>query len=152
METIVKCWKPFTLKDAILNLLNAWEKVSMETIVKCWKPVLEFDEPDEDDIPLSILRERYHPRDINSVVQQTLGMLNMIAPNVNYTATEVLDWNDPSHSEACKAFDTCLIWAERNIHNINDILVLKRLQEVAILRSTQHKTKQTKLTSFFDTV
>lgn len=58
----------------------------------------------------------------------------------------------PSHSEACKAFDTCLIWAERNIHNINDILVLKRLQEAAILRSTQYKTKQTKLTSFFDTV
>ncbi|KAK9746095.1 hypothetical protein QE152_g6359 [Popillia japonica] len=98
----------------------------------------------------------------------------MIAPNVNYTATEVLDWNEdlqadiqdndfeqisseednlvtetpviiiqdndfeqisseednlvtetpviiPSHSEACKAFDTCLIWPERNIHNINDI-------------------------------
>ncbi|KAK9686996.1 hypothetical protein QE152_g36781 [Popillia japonica] len=98
----------------------------------------------------------------------------MIAPNVNYTATEVLDWNEdlqadtqdndfeqisseednvvtetpviiPSHSEACKAFDTCLIWAERNIHNVNDILVLKRLQEIAILRSTQHKTKQTNL-------
>ncbi|KAK9712866.1 hypothetical protein QE152_g24682 [Popillia japonica] len=72
--------KNLTLKDAILNLLNAWEKVSMETIVKCWKPVLEFDEPDEDGIPLSTLTERYHPRDINSVVQQTLGMLNMIAP------------------------------------------------------------------------
>lgn len=76
--------KNLTLKDAILNLLNAWEKVSMETIVKCWKPVLEFDEPDEDDIPLSTLRERYHPREINSVVQQTLGMLHMIAPNVSH--------------------------------------------------------------------
>lgn len=69
---LVDSMKAVTLRDCVMLLEAAWNKVSKDTMAKCWQTVLRFteNEPDlEEDIPLSILKEK-----INSELQQQMEL------------------------------------------------------------------------------
>jgi hypothetical protein len=53
-----------------------------------------------------------------------------------------------SHSDAIKALDLTLQWAENNGLSTEDILNLKRVQETAVLLSLRIKKAQTKITDY----
>ena len=46
-----------TIKDGILHLTAAWEKLSSTVIAQCWRSFLEEEFSDEDDVPLSVFRD-----------------------------------------------------------------------------------------------
>lgn len=71
-EDMTKFLKSLTIKDAILNLSIAWNRLEVDTIRKCWKNILNFDENDDDsdleeNIPLSVLKEKYQNREKESL-------------------------------------------------------------------------------------
>jgi hypothetical protein len=96
---------------------------------------------------------------------------------VQYTSAEILNWNQDnqdvsqnedveeeeeddgipqldnqvivSSKEAIAAFNTCLLWTEQNSNNIEDILVLKKLQECAVRKNLQATRTQSKITHYF---
>lgn len=83
-KCLVESMKALTLKDAIVLLHDAWNRVSSETLAKCWKNILSIVEPDEDEddnIPLSILKEKLNS-EIGSVITSTLNLLESLNPEV----------------------------------------------------------------------
>lgn len=79
-QPIGEALKKLTLKDAILNLAAAWEKLDPTVIAKCWKNLLE-DEEDEDNLPLSILQQKWKEDIVvNDVVEDTITLLRAIEP------------------------------------------------------------------------
>lgn len=68
--------KNVTLKDAILNLVLAWDSLEQSVIEKCWRNILSQD--DEDDLPLSVLRENLRSNVINVTVSEVTTMINSI--------------------------------------------------------------------------
>lgn len=77
--------KMLSLKDAI-NLLNsAWSRISQEILNKGWKNILNLvsdqDDPDEN-IPLSVLRERISPPEIRQLEETAIRLLQALNPQV----------------------------------------------------------------------
>ena len=61
VENASNILKKLSIKDAVIYLSLAWNKVDASTIQKCWKNILSFEEENypEEDITLSILKEKY---------------------------------------------------------------------------------------------
>lgn len=73
--------KNLTLKDAVINLHHAWNRLEQGTIAKCWKPLLYSGvnvNTSEDDIPLSILRDQWN-LEFTVAASETLQTLNNIS-------------------------------------------------------------------------
>ncbi|XP_053960593.1 tigger transposable element-derived protein 1-like [Anastrepha ludens] len=106
---LVDSMKAVTLRDCVMLLEAAWNKVSKDTMAKCWQNVLRFTENEtdpEEDIPLSILKEK-----INSELQQQMklavDLLYEINPQVDYTVSSIQKWNEDfllgNVSNSCEA-------------------------------------------------
>ncbi|XP_065361959.1 jerky protein homolog-like [Calliphora vicina] len=76
-SNLLQSMRNVTLKDAVTLLSVAWNRVSTETLAKCWKNILSLvgnDEDPEDNIPLSILKEKCDT-EINSLMQMSADLL-----------------------------------------------------------------------------
>lgn len=80
-EGICEAIKKITIKDAVINLYAAWSRLDAITISKCWNNILSEEEPDEDDIPLSIWRTKFHQSAVNCT-EEVVQILQAIDPNV----------------------------------------------------------------------
>ncbi|XP_031334645.1 jerky protein homolog-like [Photinus pyralis] len=71
-ESIATALKKITLRDAILHLSSAWDKLTPATIKKCWNVVMPnndvsdnaADDPD-DEVPLNILQQRWRNENVD---------------------------------------------------------------------------------------
>lgn len=76
--------KKITLKDAVLHLAAAWEKLSAQVIIKCWHNILvktNLMAVEEDDLPLSVLQKHLKEKsDTTAVVKETIMLLQAIEP------------------------------------------------------------------------
>lgn len=81
-QPIGEALKKLTLKDAMLNLSAAWEKLDPIVIAKCWKNLLEEEkEEDEDNLPLSVLQQKWKEEGVvNDAVRDTVTLLRAIEP------------------------------------------------------------------------
>lgn len=77
--------KMLTIKDAINLLDSAWSRISQQILNKCWKNILnlvsEQDDPD-DNIPLSVLRERISPTEIRQLENSAVLLLQALNSQV----------------------------------------------------------------------
>lgn len=85
-ENVGEALKKLNLKDAILHLHGAWQKVSTSTISKCWRPILSnnYHYSDEDSIPLSELRILWNNEEIDKIVSDNIALLNTLEPVRNH--------------------------------------------------------------------
>ncbi|XP_066260876.1 tigger transposable element-derived protein 2-like [Euwallacea similis] len=97
-EAIAVALKKISLKDAILHLSAAWDKLDVTVIKKCWKNIFSgFDgdkeNEDEDNLPLSILqlKLRNEKAFVPDAIKDTINLLQEIAP-AEYSAADVEDW------------------------------------------------------------
>lgn len=76
--------KKLTLRDSISFLKSAWDRLETDTIAKSWKSILSFvgnENDPEDDIPLSVLKEKLY-LEINFEVENAMKLLDAINPEV----------------------------------------------------------------------
>lgn len=179
-QPLAEALKKITLKDAVIHLAAAWDKISPQIISKCWDNIMgsidaEQEAVDEDEVPLSILRDQLMNKGvIDSVLGETITLLEAIEP-AKYTRQDIEDWNrdecrieevenesdesdceileeEPirvTHSEAVKSLDIAIKWAQQNYLPVSEMITLKNIQEKAILAKLSTKQKQSKITSFF---
>ncbi|KAK9873522.1 hypothetical protein WA026_022934 [Henosepilachna vigintioctopunctata] len=176
-EPIGIALKKLSLRDVMLNLAAAWQKLDADMISKCWHNLMAEPNANEDDLPLSVLKQRWGNKS-HDIVEDTMTLLEAIGP-IEISSQEIESWNmdtcnhlqdgdeededstsddveiigaersdDISHHEAIQALKTSIEWATQNV-NISDILVLKSIQEKAILASVSTKKVQTKISQFF---
>lgn len=76
----------FTVKDAVFNLLTAWNHLKSEIINNCWRDIFDEISPcfdDEDaDIPLTVLKHQCNNIDERQECQ-SLDPLSSLAPQVS---------------------------------------------------------------------
>lgn len=75
--------KKLTIKDAVINLMAAWNYLHPEIIKKCWRNILEgvcsnFD--DDENVPLAVLKRRWAN---DNLVSKSLELLHVVAPQVS---------------------------------------------------------------------
>ncbi|XP_055380074.1 jerky protein homolog-like [Condylostylus longicornis] len=88
---IITAIKNINLKEVVINLTAAWNKIDKEMILKCWKNILKEDEfDDEDEIPLSILMR--DDLDINVRTKELALLLNTADTN-EYSLEDIQRWN-----------------------------------------------------------
>jgi hypothetical protein len=77
---ITESLKNLTIKDAIINLMGAWNCLVSKMIAKCWRNILQVSEnnKDKDDLYLSVLRTR----DLDNVgpISEVSNLLNIVLP------------------------------------------------------------------------
>jgi hypothetical protein len=96
-NNIAEALKSLTLKDAVLTISAAWNKLEQSIIKKCWKNVLsnntEFD--DEDNLPLSVLQQQWNEEAVT--ISETIVLLNNLQNESTTTAElskiDVEEWN-----------------------------------------------------------
>lgn len=98
--------KQYNLRDAILNLSRAWNKLEPAIIKKCWKNILESQSDDDREytIPLATLRQEL--LSLNSIVETNLNLLDEIGPGQNFERADIEEWNKDDfieHDENCTA-------------------------------------------------
>ncbi|XP_050298400.1 jerky protein homolog-like [Anthonomus grandis grandis] len=106
--------KQYNLRDAILNLSRAWNKLEPATIKKCWKNIFESQSNDdrENTIPLATLRQEL--LSLNSIVETNLNLLEEIDPGQDFERGDIEEWNKDDfveHDENCTA---CLMIQKPN--------------------------------------
>lgn len=176
-ETIADALKSLTLRDVVIHLHIAWQQLDSSVITKCWHNILGRTR-DEDDIPLSRLKESMENEIIKTEVNDTIKLLETIQP-VKYNVQDVEEWNEDiirenidfdinenvdsesdcedlgvlekkiSHSEVLDALNTVSTWANQNHVGISEIVSLKKLEEKALALNLYQRKTQTKITSFF---
>lgn len=172
-EDFATSLKKTDLFEAISLVAMSWEKLSTVSLKKCWKNILGdsgFD--DEDDLPLSSLRDGEELRTIN----HCLNLLNANFANSSFSYEDLHDWNidDPNeeidqdtdsdddqmlvpvnpfpkvkHEDAIKCFDTCIQWAVENNIETSKTLLLRSIHEKAVEMQLKNKTRQCLMTDFF---
>lgn len=180
---ISKALKNINLKDAVFLLANSWDKLSPEVIEKCWKKILcsniatsETEEDSDDDIPLSILKERWLLGDND---QQEVGEIGNMLQQINNSEhapneSEIAEWIDGDedhlavdsgngsseenevprdalkikHEEAIRSFSTCIQWSDENGVDLNSLTILRMLRQRA-MEAKQGCLRQKKISDFF---
>lgn len=175
VENASNILKKLSIKDAVINLSLAWNKVDASTIQKCWKNILSFEEENdpEEDIPLSILKEKYQ-NDIEAPMNEVIDLVNELTNGVQLSREEIQTWNQDigsedidsevedddqeqcivttaeiSTTEAIEAFNKVIAWSENNISDINDILALRKCRDKALQKSLEAKKVQKNITDYF---
>lgn len=82
--------KKITLRDAIIHLAAAWDKLNPHVISKCWHNIMvnvnaetDQEQLDEDDLPLSVLQQRLNQnRVVDIALEDTIALLQAIEPFV----------------------------------------------------------------------
>ncbi|XP_066261193.1 jerky protein homolog-like [Euwallacea similis] len=182
-ENLSKLLKELTIKDAVINLSRAWSRLQADTIRKCFVNILNFEgskneEYSEEDIPLSILKERYKS-ETKEPELEVVSLLKELDQQVVYSKDEIQRWNedleeepqsdindddwesnedqdeahqektDVTSSEALDAFNTVIRWAERNIFEVNDLLVLRKCRDKVLQNNLAAKKVQKHITQYF---
>lgn len=75
--------KNYSLRDAVLNIAMAWNNVNTTVIKKCWNNILDIDDDDQENIPLSVLRSRLINDEAFKANQDIGHILQNITPNVS---------------------------------------------------------------------
>lgn len=75
--------KNYSLRDAVLNIAMAWNNVNTAVIKKCWNNILDIDDDDQENIPLSVLRSRLINDEAFKANQDIGHILQNITPNVS---------------------------------------------------------------------
>ncbi|KAK9888053.1 hypothetical protein WA026_000330 [Henosepilachna vigintioctopunctata] len=151
-EPIGIALKKLSLRDVMLNLAAAWQKLDADMISKCWHNLMAEPNANEDDLPLSVLKQRWGNKSYD-IVEDTMTLLEAIGP-IEISSQEIESWNmdtcnhlqdgdeededstsddveiigaersdDISHHEAIQALKISNEWATQNV-NISDILVV----------------------------
>ncbi|KAK9880360.1 hypothetical protein WA026_010245 [Henosepilachna vigintioctopunctata] len=141
-EPIGIALKKLSLRDVMLNLAAAWQKLDADMISKCWHNLMA--EPNEDDLPLSVLKQRWGNKS-HDIVEDTMTLLEAIGP-IEISSQEIESWNmdtcnhlqdsdeededstsddveiigaersdDISHHEAIQALKISIEWATQNV-------------------------------------
>ncbi|XP_014366598.2 jerky protein homolog-like [Papilio machaon] len=167
--------KSVTIKDAIFSLAQCWDHVSSSLIEKSWKPLWpekinstedrseENDDFDvEDDLPLSILRNRGYTEETISTFLSMSEEENCTDPITDdEIITQITQENDESlaedyfasnvkkitHSQAISSLNTCLEWAEENDLSLSEKMMLRNLRDKDFFWSI-NRTRQTKIDQF----
>lgn len=80
-DTVGEALKKTTLRDAVIHLMAAWEKLNPDMISKCWRNILDFtDALDEDDLPLSRIRQQLIEERAADPIRDTIALLGAIGP------------------------------------------------------------------------
>lgn len=85
--------KAVTLRDALINLNLAWEKLNPTVVRKCWHNILpetnDYDD-EEENIPLSVLKLRLNDEDPEYAQSEVMNILNLINSEVKKLNTYLL--------------------------------------------------------------
>lgn len=177
-ENITESLKQVTLQEAVLNLHMAWNALNKQMIQKCWNNLFNTSDDEEDDVPLSVIREKLRS-DADVLVNASLdigNLLKIVNPNVLCTPADINVWNedkqltdvnkeedtdsdveDPpievrsivTDAQAIQAFNQALNWAEGKEVSYTDILVLRKLRAQAVEDCARRKFTQTKIVDYF---
>ena len=76
--------KNLTIKDAVINLMTAWNHLDPQVIKKCWRNILEVqdDVDDDENVPLMILKHQWD-NTLQNPISESLGLLRTLVPQVN---------------------------------------------------------------------
>lgn len=168
--------KSLSLKDAVINLHVAWEKIDETLISKCWKAILPNEEEDPDDnVPLSVLRAECNRERISAIAEISQA-LSVIVPTAEFSHKEIDAWNEDSGFredqdddfssdgeitgdpdqlakmsvvDGVQMLNGSIEWAEQNSEDGCDIAVLRKMRAKAVLQMIQKKQKQTKVSDYF---
>lgn len=86
------------VREAILILKLVWDELPQSVLEKSWSKILNWDEnefDDEDDVPLSEIRDSYY----NNIIRETSNLLSTIAPNAGLNLEEIEEWNEDISQE-----------------------------------------------------
>ncbi|XP_066252988.1 jerky protein homolog-like [Euwallacea similis] len=99
-ENISEALKQVTLREAVLNLHMAWNALNQQTIQKCWKNLFCTNDQDEDDIPLSVIREQLRSSAdvLVSASLDVVNLLKVVNPNVVCTPADINLWNEDTQT------------------------------------------------------
>ncbi|XP_066259146.1 jerky protein homolog-like [Euwallacea similis] len=81
-SNITDTLKNLTIKEAVVNLTAAWNRLDSQIIAKCWRNILEnteMSEDDDDELPLSVLKRRWDD-DKAGLISKSCDLLNTLAP------------------------------------------------------------------------
>uniref|UniRef100_A0A034WUX8 Jerky protein homolog-like n=1 Tax=Bactrocera dorsalis TaxID=27457 RepID=A0A034WUX8_BACDO len=169
--------KQISLKDAIITLESAWNKVDEAVLSKFWNNVLsmlENQEDPEDEFPLNILRRNLN-MNVGDLEESAANLLQNLRPEIGITACNVREWNEDAIEfneneiqeisdeddytvesqktitarEAIDIFNNALKWAESEMVEQKEINVLKNLREKAVFKVVEQKKQQKRITDFF---
>ncbi|XP_066260464.1 jerky protein homolog-like [Euwallacea similis] len=99
-ENISEALKQVTLQEAVLNLHMAWNALNQQTIQKYWKNLFCTNDQDEDDIPLSVIREQLRSSAdvLVSASLDVVNLLKVVNPNVVCTPADINLWNEDTQT------------------------------------------------------
>ncbi|XP_039951871.1 uncharacterized protein LOC120769078 [Bactrocera tryoni] len=134
--------KQISLKDAIITLESAWNKVDEAVLSKCWNNVLSMLENQEDpevEFLLNILRRNLN-MNLGDLEESAANLLQNLRPEIGITACDVREWNEDA-----------IEFNENKIQEISveDDYVLKNLREKAVFKMIEQKKQQKRITDFF---
>ncbi|XP_039968733.1 jerky protein homolog-like [Bactrocera tryoni] len=178
-SNLLDSMKKMTLRRAINLLDAAWSRVSEVTLANCWKYILNFtagDDDPEDSVPLAVLNEKWGAG-LRALMSNTADLLNSLNAEAELTLPGVHEWNEVieddnandeheeeddsdegsvseveekiKRTEAVEIFNKAIRWAGHEDVDPNDINVLRRLREKAVLQLLETQKIQKKLTDFF---
>ncbi|XP_066258000.1 jerky protein homolog-like [Euwallacea similis] len=76
--------KNLTIKEAVVNLTVAWNRLDSQIIAKCWRNILEnteMSEDNDDKLPLSVLKRQWDD-DKAGLISKSCDLLNTLVPQV----------------------------------------------------------------------
>lgn len=89
-DAVGEALKKITLRDAVIHLVAAWEKLSPQIIAKCWHNILantDQEPVDEDDLPLFVLQQQLKEKQATeTTLGETITLLKAIGP-VSYSVS-----------------------------------------------------------------
>lgn len=177
-DSVIDLLKKHTIRDAIVLLKLAWDKLSTDKLKNSWSKIMHFDDDDfddEDNIPLSQLNLNDSNVQFSGLVEEINMLLTRVAPDTNLTSGEILAWNadvtanenddfemeseeeaeTASESEPDVSYAEALSFANGMIKWCMQKGKSKHIPNIVALRSDvvdtqlQSEKKQTKISSFF---
>ncbi|XP_018569629.2 jerky protein homolog-like [Anoplophora glabripennis] len=155
-ESIGTALKKITLRDAILHLSSARDKLTPQTIIKCWNNVMpttatsmneRFDDAD-DNVPLNILQHRWRNEtekenldSIDSVIRDTISLLEEVAP-AQYKSTDVEEWNEDVNKEGDRTESQEELDTSENEENEPPVITIPHATVIKALDTTIEWSKQ----------
>jgi len=175
LETVIK---RLTIKDAVINLVKAWDETSQGNIVSSWTKLWPLPQrpPNENSSDPSFVSDIVHVLQV--VHKQTdlilegdvtewlneeeagLGNEHLSDAEIIQRVREEAESGDEEnnveeeptqsvkHAEAMQAFNTCLAWADENDIPVHQILTLRQLCDDAFRKSIK-KAGQKTIKDFF---
>ncbi|XP_054087866.1 jerky protein homolog-like [Zeugodacus cucurbitae] len=159
------------------NLLDSMKKITLRRAFGCRLESCQRNDDDpEDSVPLAVLKEKWGA-ELRALMSNTVDLLNSLNAEAELTLLGLHEWNEDieddnandeheeeddsdkgsvseveekiKRTEAVEIFNKAIRWAGHEDVDPNDVNVLRRLREKAVLQPLETQKIQKRMTDFF---